>query len=1128
MTEAAGTEQERVTLTEWHATFRKPLRVVEPDKMTEYEYDAQGREISSSEGEPVAATASSSMTTAGVTQAGVVGTASTNSTTQTGMVKLNATMKPSGFLFGRIFRKRSRQFNLWGLLKRRTAPNGANISFEYDKKGNRTSITDALGRISKVLAFDLAGRPLKSQDENGIITEKSYDKAGRLLKLIRNGLTSSSAYDRAGRLTKITYPDGTTTALTYTAAGKIASIQDAQGNTTSYTYDSNGNRLSATLTNATGQVEQSYRKTYDSLGRLSEFIDAAGQTSSYDYDANNNLTQVTDAKGRETHFAYDTQNRLTQTTDAAGGVTGYSYDSKGNLTQVKAPNGVTTSYSYDSDNLVTAETSADRGTISQTYDASGNVVSSTDAQGQTTTYSYDLLNRRTKTTWADGTKATYGYDTCSNGIGRLCTITDSSGATYYQYNSQGRVTRKDQVIGSTTLTQRYTYSSDGKLQTETLPSGAVIGYSYNQDQLSSVSLNGQTYLSGLNYNAAQNVTRWQWADGSTNQQTYDSLGRLQSFTLGDDTRTLSYDAVSNITGWNDQGANPQSKSFSYDVLDRLTNYQASNAANEAQAFEYDANGNRTAKWDQNALTSYLIEANSNRLVSVGNNAQQLDVSGNLLNDSKHLYTYNAQNRLANVDGTSYYTYNASQQRVKKATPQGTTVYAWSKGRVIGEYDANGLAKQETVYVGTTPIATIQQGKIYRIYTDQLNTPRVITDASGKTLWNWDSTPFGETKPNEDVDGDGIALSYNPRFPGQLYDQETGLHYNYHRDYNPETGRYVQSDPIGLAGGMNTFGYAYQNPYGYVDPDGRLAWFVPLIVGVLFEGGGLALEAYDNQNNTCGDCIQPSGFLIGGLPGAGAVARTTAMRGTEAIGAATQAAKTLCFTAGTLIHTKDGLKPIETIKIGDLVASRNDATGETAWKPVVRLFHNKDKEILKLTLINQNGQQESLGVTPEHPFNVVDQGWVSAEKLQVGTIIHSLNGQVIRVQSVERANERQDTYNFEVADYHTYFVGDSGVWVHNNCYDELADLLGNMTSKEFDQLASLWEKSTFDTLADSLRYHAIKHADGDLAKYLRQAANFTTKGASKTLRDDGSIIYKKNSKYIILRDGKIASYGGIND
>jgi RHS repeat-associated protein len=109
-------------------------------------------------------------------------------------------------------------------------------------------------------------------------------------------------------------------------------------------------------------------------------------------------------------------------------------------------------------------------------------------------------------------------------------------------------------------------------------------------------------------------------------------------------------------------------------------------------------------------------------------------------------------------------------------------------------------------------------EVYFVDADQINTPRQISNQAGQTVWKIDLEPFGANLPDENPVGQG-AFTYNLRFPGQYFDRETGLHYNYYRDYDPQTGRYVQSDPIGLAGGINTYGYVDGNPISSVDPEG---------------------------------------------------------------------------------------------------------------------------------------------------------------------------------------------------------------------------------------------------------------------------------------------------------------------
>ena len=154
--------------------------------------------------------------------------------------------------------------------------------------------------------------------------------------------------------------------------------------------------------------------------------------------------------------------------------------------------------------------------------------------------------------------------------------------------------------------------------------------------------------------------------------------------------------------------------------------------------------------------------------------------------------------------------------MSKSGPNGTTYFVYDEhGRLSGEYDASGIARQELVYLGDTPVASVRPApnggvEIYPIYTDHLDTPRLITNAANRTVWEWPLDPFGAAAANENPSGLG-TFAFNLRFPGQYYDAETGLHYNYFRDYDPSVGRYVQSDPIGLKGGLNTYAYAYHTP-----------------------------------------------------------------------------------------------------------------------------------------------------------------------------------------------------------------------------------------------------------------------------------------------------------------------------
>jgi RHS repeat-associated protein len=215
-----------------------------------------------------------------------------------------------------------------------------------------------------------------------------------------------------------------------------------------------------------------------------------------------------------------------------------------------------------------------------------------------------------------------------------------------------------------------------------------------------------------------------------------------------------------------------------------------------------------------------------------------DSAGNSLTTGATTHTYynNGRMKTAKLGAASAttYTYNALGQRVKKNGPGGGFYYVYDEaGHLQGEYTSGGGTQEETVWLGDTPIATLRPNGsggsiVYYVHTDQLNTPRKVTNNNSALTvrWTWDSTPFGEGDPIESPGGLS-QFKYNLRFPGQMFDAESGLNYNYFRDYDPAVGRYVESDPIGLGGGINTYAYVKSNPIDFVDTDGQ----VPMRMGV---------------------------------------------------------------------------------------------------------------------------------------------------------------------------------------------------------------------------------------------------------------------------------------------------------
>lgn len=170
--------------------------------------------------------------------------------------------------------------------------------------------------------------------------------------------------------------------------------------------------------------------------------------------------------------------------------------------------------------------------------------------------------------------------------------------------------------------------------------------------------------------------------------------------------------------------------------------------------------------------------------------------------------------------TANYKYDGKGQRVIKTVGGITSIFIFDKdGKLIAEADSCGAVQKEYIYFASRPVAmAIVAGTpaIYYYHVDHLSTPQAMTDQSGAIVWAGDYEAFGEVSLTTSI------IENNLRFPGQYYDSETDLHYNYFRDYDPAIGRYVESDPVGLKAGVNTYGYVLANPLKYSDFFGLLS------------------------------------------------------------------------------------------------------------------------------------------------------------------------------------------------------------------------------------------------------------------------------------------------------------------
>jgi RHS repeat-associated protein len=594
---------------------------------------------------------------------------------------------------------------------------------------------------------------------------------------------------------------------------------------------------------------------------------AQTQTTTFDYDRQGNRTSVTDGVGNSTKGGYDALNRPINSTDPDAKRTQISYDPLDRIRQIIDPRNLTTRYEINNLGDRTGLVSPDTGPRNARFDEGGNLVEQTDARGVVATHSYDELNRLTRTAWQRGGKGApqavpnqYIYDQGVNGIGRLTGLIDESGQTDFAYDRRGRMTSQVQTISggqatgqSPTLATAWEWgkigNTTGHLVSLTYPSGNRLEMTYDTvGRVQSITLrrgrNSTPLLGDIGYNHFAGVNRWTWGNGSSYAREYDLDGRVASYPLGDASaggvvRTLTFDAAGRVRVMSHTGtldAPRLDQRFDYDKLHRLTQFSASS---QSQGFSYDASGNRTGlQQGTNSFTNEIDPA-SNRLQRSPGPVEArnftYDAEGNPQTDGQRNFEFAPNGRLRSVSspvGNTTYWYNAIGQRVKKEgafgiAGQDITYYVYDfEGQLLGEYDRDGNPIQETVYLNGMPVVVLkpEQGETvpYYVYADHLNTARVITRASDNAMvWRWDQAdPFGVAQPDQSPT-EAAAFVYNPRFPGQVFDAESGLHQNYYRDYSPQDGKYLTSDPIGLAGGVNTYLYVGGDPLINIDPFGLL-------------------------------------------------------------------------------------------------------------------------------------------------------------------------------------------------------------------------------------------------------------------------------------------------------------------
>jgi len=741
---------------------------------------------------------------------------------------------------------------------------GAPTTCPY-RKGDLWKATHPLGQVTEILAYDGAGRALSMKDPNGVITDLEYNARGWLLSAKVRGTNAASETDDlvtayeywpTGLVKKVTNPDGVYTSYEYDSARRLKKVSDGAGHYIEYTLDKVGHRVQEDTRDAGGQLKRTLSRLYNPLGQVTTQADAQANPTDYTYDGRGNVDTVEDALGTVTDNSYDPLDRLIRTLQDVGGIeaeTKFEYDANDNLTKVTDPKGLDTTYTYNGFGDQVQLSSPDTGITTFTYDSAGNRASQTDARGITTTYQYDALNRLTQVGYPTSSlNVSYTYDVtqpvCQAGetfsVGRLTLMVDGSGSTQYCHDRFGQLVRKVQTTNGVALTLQYAYTKGGQLQAMTYPDGTVVDYLRNaQGQITEVGVAQpsqvrEVLLTQATYHPFGPIAGWVYGNGRVMQRNVDLDYRPTSIQGGPGglDLTYGYDAVGNLTTLS--SGSPPPLEYGYDALGRLTESRDGPTQAVIDQYTYDKTGNRTSFTDSLGTKAYAYPSTSHRLSSVAGENRTYDAVGNTSSiGTARTFDYSDVGRMSAVSNggvtVMQYAYNGRGEQVRRHLgPISTYTLYDEAGHWMGDHGTSGALRQQAIWMDDMPVGVLQAGIVYYIEPDHLGAPRGLVEPSQNAMvWAWDTKGevFGSTLPDEDVDGDSIPFTLDMRFPGQRFDSTSGLNYNYYRDFDAAAGRYVQSDPIGLAGGLSTYAYATSGPLLSSDPLGLYAVVLPPIV-----------------------------------------------------------------------------------------------------------------------------------------------------------------------------------------------------------------------------------------------------------------------------------------------------------
>ncbi|MFE0099857.1 putative adhesin [Streptomyces sp. NPDC059009] len=745
-------------------------------------------------------------------------------------------------------------------------PVGGTLTTLYDDNEHVASLSDQLGYTTHVETNEL-GQPLEVIRPDGDVVRYEYNELNLATAVqLPNGASWRYAYDERGNCTATTSPTGSTTRFEYSHSGHLTAVTDGLGNTTQVrcdpaglavattdpqgvtaTFDRDGFGRPVSFTDASEQVTH---LRWTAEGQLASRQAADGETESWTFDGEGNRLTYTNASGAVTRYEYTHFDLLSARIEPSGVRYEFKHDSQLRLREVVNSLGLTWNYTYDRAGRLIEETDFDDRTLSYEYDAAGRLSARYNALGQVTEYARDSLGRITRQA-ADGTVSSFSYDS----FGNLLEARGADAVLTIERNVSGAP-----VVETTNgRSVQYEYDAVGRLTKRVTPTGAVSEWNYDTaGRRTGLSLSDRSITFELDP-VGRELARC-YAGNLTLSHSFDESGRRTNqsvHTLHNGQtvqhRSYNYRADGSLTSCSDLLAG--TSHFDLDEAGRVTEVRASNWT---ERYAYDEEGNQTdAAWptalDGQEAVGPRTYAGT-QITRAGSVRYEHDAQGRVVVRRKvrlsrrpdtWRYEWDADDRLTSVqtpDGTKWrYLYDPTGRRIAKQrlgedrqSVVEQTDFVWS-GSTLCEQTTWSPGRQECVtltwdHQGLHPIAQLERvatvdapqeeidSRFFAIVTDLVGTPTELVGEEGEIAWRTRSTLWGKTAWNSS------ATAYTPlRFPGQYFDPETGLHYNYFRHYDPESARYVTPDPLGLAPTPNPSTYVARpqvtcDPYGLAPYD----------------------------------------------------------------------------------------------------------------------------------------------------------------------------------------------------------------------------------------------------------------------------------------------------------------------